>query len=261
MGWFGDGGGFQAAAPSSADQLASANKATADAQKKLSDFQKAQMMIDQGYQNRPGIQTFDPSSMEKQAGVTPASYEGTRDVRTGQLLDQYKLNPFAGEASQKLRTEALGTGPTSWAQELLGKQGFEESNARAAAGLQQQQAQSQAQSELARFGGIGGGARTSLARSGARDLLNARQGVGNQGAIARAGIGANDAQLRQQLLGTTADVERQGDLQNLQSSESDINRKALFDSNRYNQQMAAWGAKQSADATRAAGSGGGGGKK
>lgn len=227
------------------------------AEKKLSDYQnlRSQEMA------RPGRELFTPSSFESQAGVTPPGYEGTRDIATGQLIDQYKINPFAGEASQKLRSQALGTGPTEWAQDLLGKQALEESNARGAAGLQQQQAQSQAQAELARFGGIGGGARTSLARSGARDLLNARQSVGNQGALARAGITANDAQLRQQLLGTTADVERQGDLQNIQTAEGDINRRALFDSNRYNQQMAAWGAKQSADATRAAGSSGGGGKK
>lgn len=224
---------------------AAAKKAAADALAK-------QQAGDAAYAAHPNIQTFDPSSFEQQAGVTPPSFEGLRDVRTGKLLSDYTINPFAGEASQRIRSEALGSGPTSWAQQQLTAQGLEESKARGAAGLQQQQAQGQAQSELARFGGIGSGARTSLARSGARDLLAARQNVGMGGAQARAGIGANDAQLKQQLLGTTADVERQGDLTNLNTNMQDMSAKAQFGANRYNQQMSAWAAKQSADATRAA---------
>ena len=210
-------------------------------------------------QSRPGYEALEQTEAEKRAGVVPPGWEGLRDIKTGQLLDQYRINPFTGAASQRLQAEALGTGPSQWAQLALGRQAQEEAQARQNAGLQQQTAQSQAQSNLARFGGLGGGARTSLARSGARDALMASQGVGAQGQQARSGIQETDAQRRQQLLGQTADVERGADIANLGSSKEDLAARAAFNANRYNQQMASWGAKQSADATRAAG--GGGGKK
>ena len=87
---------------------------------------------------------------------------------------------FSGAASQKLQQEALSTGPSDWAKNALAKQQFEEGQAAGSAGLQQQSAQSGAESNLMRLGGLSGGARTSLARSGAKDLLNAKQGVAGQ---------------------------------------------------------------------------------
>lgn len=237
-------------------KTASAQADAASAAKQLKDYQDARVKE----QMRPGLEVLTQNQFEKQAGVTPPSYEGARDINTGALLDQYKINPFAGEASKKIREESLTTGPSEWAKNALGRQGFEEKTARGNVGLQQQTAQSQGQAALMRQGGLGGGARTSLARSGARDALMANQGVANAGVLARYGINDQDMQRRQALLGTTADVERQGDLQNLTTTQADLQRKAAFDANRYNQQMGAWGAKQSADATRAAGSGGGGKK-
>lgn len=255
--------GFKSATPglSYANLNQQYAKGKAENQKALDEANAQVKTLQDLYKNRPGYVALTQGRQEKEAGVMPPGYEGTRDVRTGQLLDQFKINPFAGEASQRIRGEALGAGPSQAALAQLGQQRFEESQARGAAALQQQQAQSQAQSQLARLGGLGGGARTSLARSGARDQLMAAQGVGAQGVQSRFNINNQDLQRRQQLLGQVADVERQGDLQNLQATTEDINRRAAFDANRYNQQMAAYGAQQSARATEYAGarSGGGGG--
>lgn len=204
-----------------------------------------------------GYEAVAQSAAEKKAGVTPAGFQSLRDVQTGELLKQYKIDPFSGEASGRLREEALGTGVSPWAKMALDRQAFEEAQARGNVGLQQQQAQSQAQSALMRQGGLGGGARTSLARSGARDALMAGQQVAGQGVLSRYGINEQDMKRRQELLGQTADVERQTDIKNLGTTTSDIDRRAMFDANRYNQQMQAWAAKQSADATRAAGNSGG----
>lgn len=209
----------------------------------------------------PGYAAPIQGTQERAAGVLPPGFQGMTDVHTGQLLDQYRVNPFAGAASKKLQQEALGAGPSEWAQNALAKQQSEQALQSGAAGLQQQTAQSNAMSQLARMGGVGGGARTSLARSGARDALMAQQGVNQQGAASRYAINDQDTQRKQQLLGQTADVERAGDVQNLNTTMANLSAKAQFDANRYNQQMSAWAAKQSADATRAAGGGGGGGKK
>jgi hypothetical protein len=131
-------------------------------------------------------------------------------------------------------------------------QRLEQAKATGQAGLQQQTAMSQARAGLARMGGLGGGARTSLARSGARDQFAALQGIGQQGQAARLGR-------RSELLGQTADLERQGDVNTQQQYMKDLEAKARFEANRYNQQMGAWGARETANATR--GAGGGGGKK
>lgn len=207
----------------------------------------------------PGYQSYEQSPYEKAAGVRPPGFRGLTDIGTGELLDRYKVNPFAGEASQKLKSEALGQGPSPWALMALQQQKMEESQARGSAGLQAQTAQAQGQSQLARSGGIGSGARTSLARSGMRDQLLAQQGISQQGAMARYGINTTDQQRRQQLLGQTADVERAGDVNTQQQYLNDLAAKAKFESNRYNQQMTAYGAAQTAEATR--NNSGGGGKK
>jgi hypothetical protein len=219
-----------------------------------------QKMLDANKRHGPGYEALEQNAFEKQAGVTPPGYEGTRNAQTGELLDQYKINPITGEFTSSLANEARSVGPSKWAKAALGQQGYEESQARANAGLQQQQANSSAMANLSRMGGLGGGARTSLARSGARDLLMAKQGVANQGILARYGINNQDLQRKQELTGQLADVERQAQVANVQTLKDELKNRAIFDANRYNEQMRAWGAKQTADATRAAG-GGGGGKK
>lgn len=198
--------------------------------------------------------------IEAAAGATAPKYQSLRDVN-GDLASKYKIDPFSGAASKKLRDEALGTGPSEWAKNATEQQKFEEGNAAGRAGLQQQASESGARSNLMRLGGLGGGARTSLARSGARDLLQAKQGVAGQGIAERYSINDADAQRKQQLLGTSADIERQADLQNLGTLTGDIQGQSAFDMDRYKQILQAYGANQTANATAMAGAKGGGGKK
>jgi len=237
------------------------NKDKADLAEANRKMKEMQSMRAAEIKRGPGYEAVASNKFEREAGVEAPGFEGVRDIKTGQLLDQYKLDPFAGEASQRLRQEALGTGPSEWAKNALGKQQFEEANQMGNVGRQQQMAQSQAQSQLMRQGGLGGGSRTSLARSGMRDQLMAAQGVASAGQLARFGISDTDAKRRQGLLGTNADAERQAQMANIGTQKEALSAKAQFDANRYAKQMEAWAAKQGADATRAAGSGGGGGKK
>jgi len=209
----------------------------------------------------PGMVMPPQSTFEEQAGVQPGGYQGIVDPTTGQLLSQYTLNQFQpGSASSMLRSEAESTGPTDWAQAQTAQEQAQEKTAMGNAGLQSQTANDEAQAQLARNGGISSGARTSLARSSARDALNANQGVANTGMQARLGITANDMGLKQQLLGATAGVEQNQNSTNLSNVLQNMQGQNLFNTNRYNQQMAGWGAQQSANATRAAGASSGGKK-
>jgi hypothetical protein len=240
-----------------AERKAAAERKAREDQMRVEAARKEREKLEETYASNPGLREFEQSAAEKKAGVKPASFEGLRDIRTGELRKEFKADPFTGEASQRLKGEALGTGPSQWAKAALGRQKFEEGQLRDRGQLQAQTAQSQAQSQLARMGGLGGGARTSLARSGARDQLMAAQKAAAQGIQSRFGINEQDAQRRQELLGQTADVERAAQMANIGSMKEELGAKAEFDANRYNQQMSAWASKQSADAQRAAGRGGG----
>ncbi len=211
---------------------------------------------------RPGVRINKQTDFERQAGVMPVNYEGTRDVNSGELLGQYRLDPYQGEAVQALKQQAFAQGDSPWAQLQNQKLALEQSGLMDQAAKQGTQAMSQAQSQLAMSGGLSGGARERMARQGARDLMVARQGISRQGATGRMGIQEGDIDRKQSLLGNFANAEQASQQGNIQTAMGDIQNQALFDSNRYNQQMQAWGAKQAADAQRTAASmQRGGGKK
>lgn len=190
---------------------------------------------------RPGIKEYAQSAQEKKAGVSPVSFEGMRDLKTGELLADYKFDPYAGEAVQALKGEAFGTSKDSPWLKLQREREMQGMDQAAKAGLQ---GMSQAQAQLAMTGGISGGARERMARMGAKDLMLAKQGITREGTQARLG--------RQgELLGSFADLERQAQSANIDTRKQALAAQAEFDANRYNQQMSAYGAKQAADAQRA----------
>lgn len=208
---------------------------------------------------RPGQVMVKQSENEKKAGVLPPGYEGTRDNKTGQLLDQYKTNPYGGESLMALKGQAFAEGLSPWAKTQMDMQKMQEQDASGKAGRQNSAATSGAMSQLARTSGVNSGAAALLARQGARDLNTARQDVSRSGTANRLNIQSQDIDRKKDLMGTFANLETQANQQNVGQAESDINRRAMFDMERYRQQMQAWGAAESASATRAAG--GGGGKK
>jgi len=233
--------GFKAAvAKSKANEAAkkqAANDAKAVKAKSEDDaFNKLQS------EQRAGVRLSRQTGQEKKAGVVAPSFEGMRDVNTGELLKDYTFDPYSGEAVQALKGEAFGTSKESpW----LKLQREREMQGMDSAAKQSLQGMSQAQAGLAMTGGLSSGARERMARGGAKDLMLAKQGITREGTQARLG--------RQgELLGSFADLEKQAQLQNIQTRQADLGATAMFDSNRYNQQMSAWGAKQTADAQRAA---------
>ncbi len=244
----------QAASPDSATTY---NNGVAAQKKKDADAMAAQTA---NYNNQfgqfnqtPGYVPIQQDKYETEAGVEPAGFRGNTDIN-GNLLSQYTADPAnAGAMSKELSAEALGAGPSKWATSALGQQGFEETQARGAAGSQAQTANSNAEAQLMRLGGLGGGARTSLARSGARDALMAGQNIGAQGVLARYGINQTDAQRKQGLLDTGAKAEQGAQTANIGMLAGNNAQRQAFDQNRYNQQMSAWAAMKSADAIRAAG--------
>lgn len=204
------------------------------------------------------IQEKKLSAAEMEAGITPPGFETVRDQQTGKILDQYKLDPYAGEAAQALKQQAFATpGESPWARIQQQQQQLGEQTAKDQAAKQSMQAQSMAQAGLARMGGVSSGAKTSLARQSMRDLLGARQDISRQGMGERLGITAGDIGRQNQMLGNFAGAEGQAQSGNIQAALGDVTKKQAFDVNRYNQLMGAFGAGKTADAQAAAARGGG----
>ena len=210
-------------------------------------------------QRGPGYRAVERSAQERAAGVSVPGYEGVRDVMTGDLLDQYRSDPYQGEALQKLKEQAFAEGDSPWAKMQLEKQGLEEGDLRDQASKSQAQAMAQAQSQMMRQGGLSGGARERMASQGAKDMMLARQGAARQGMMDRLNIQDQDMGRKTDLLKSFGDAESASNQQNIARTMGDVEKSTMFDLERYKQQMAAYGAKESAEAQRAAA--GGGGKK
>lgn len=211
------------------------------------DFKRAQ---DEQYLTKPGVQLYQQTEAEKRAGVLPPSYEGMRDIRTGELLSPFKTDVYKGEALQALKQQAFAQGESPWAAMQLQGQKMEEAAARDKAVKNQMQASSMAQSQLARSGGLSGGARALLARQSLRDLLSSNQDIARAGGGQRLDIQKQDLARKEGLLGKFGDLETGAQASDIGRLTGDVSQRAAFDTNRYNQQMGAWGASQSAQAQR-----------
>lgn len=201
-------------------------------------------------------------------------------------LDNIQLNKQGLEA---VRSKALSQGPSTWAQMAEGKQRQEELQQRGQTATQAGSNQAQARSNLAMRGGLSGGARERLASSGAKDLMNAQQGIGAQGQQARANIGLQDEQQKQSMLmqlpgmevqalqpelqktsawqqmaqgeqgleanrrSQEANFSQQANLQNMQNTMGAINAKNQDAMNQYNEGMKSWAAENQARATERSG--------
>jgi hypothetical protein len=202
-----------------------------------------------------------PSTQELEAGVLPPEFESLRDA-SGGLKSQYKFDPYAGEATQALKAQAFSEGQSPWARLQTQQQQMEQQNALQDAQKQAMQSQGMAQGSLARSGGLRGGAATLLARQGGRNLMNLSQDISRTGMGQRLGIGQQDLERKQGLLGSFSNLEQSAQDKNLGALTGDIANKGAFAQNRYNTLMQGWAAGKTADATRAAGAaankGGGG---
>lgn len=101
---------------------------------------------------------------------------------------------------EALRERGLSTGDSSWAKLMLEKQAMEEQDQLGKAVRENASSRAGAIGSLARSGGASSGARERLAAGGARDLDMARQDVGRSGMMARLGIRSDDENKRLDVL-------------------------------------------------------------
>lgn len=194
---------------------------------------------------------------EKQAGVDPLQYASMLDSG-GQLKTPFQYNPSNSSAFTQLKGIAQDTSNLSpWAalqQQQLGQQ---TQGARDASNTSALGATTQAMQQLQTTGGgVGGGAALHLAEAGGRNATMANQNILNQQLQGNLSIAQGDAQNKQSLLGQVANTETGAQAANTQTGVNDLSNQNNFNANRYTQQLAAWGANQTANAQAAAAKGG-----
>lgn len=188
------------------------------------------------------------SRIEQESGILAPQYQSPVDPVTGKLKEQFTFDPMKSEAFAKIREQAFGAGPSTWAQVALDKQGIEELGARERAQKEMMQAQAQQQADLMRLGGISGGARERMASRGARDLMMRQQELGREGQLARLGITERDEGARREDLKGVAELEKAAQAQGIEALQKDLENRAKFDAEKYAQQMQTWGAGKTAEA-------------
>jgi hypothetical protein len=192
------------------------------------------------------------SDIEARSGIRAPKFESMRDAATGQLKDIYKYDPTKSEAFSQIRGQALSSGPSAWAQMQTQKLGLEQQAAMDMANKQGLQAMNQGNAMLARTGGLSSGAAGLAARANMKNQMLANQDINRQGIMNRLGISQSDEDRRQQMLGQVADAETSAQKTNLGALTGDIGQQRQFDLGRYSDQMAAWGAQNTAAAQNAA---------
>lgn len=213
------------------------------------------------------------AGMNADGSAKRPEYESLVDQATGLLKDQYQLkaptiDPNSLQGYQAVKNEALRTGPSAWMNLAMQKQADEEASANDKAVQNARQGEVNARSTLAMRGGLSSGARERLAQNAGNQAMYAKQDVGNQGRIARSALGLQDEQNRMGFLKDFSKAE--GDLSTFNATNTaktqefnilkGIEDKRAKDSHNlevYKEQMEKWAANKQADATQAAGGGGG----
>lgn len=224
-------------------------------------------------------QTSQATGRNRDGSYVRPEFETLIDQNTGRLFDEYSLakqfNPVQADRAgyDQYKTEALRTGPSAYAQMMMGKQELEQQGLTNNLAAQQNAGMRGAMDQLAATGGVDSGARERMARSGIRDAMMGRQDIRKQGMIDRFNISAQDEQQRQgQLQNLTgmelnrANYDASERDKGLGANQYDIQNSLLaMDRERgdsmdaWKTNMQTWGANKTADAQKAA-SGSGGGK-
>ena len=188
------------------------------------------------------------SSSLPTGGTAGPERESLRD-ETGALKKEFTYDPTKSAAFGKLQEQAMAApGESPWAKMQLQKQGLEQAGAAESAAKASASGLAQAQGNLMRQGGLGGGARTRMAMQGARDLSGAQQGVNMAGMKDRLGIQGQDIDRQQSALGNISATELEGQGKNLGTLMGDVTNKGLFDMEKYKKQMEVLAAGRTADA-------------
>lgn len=202
------------------------------------------------------FQQATPAPYETQAGVATPQYLSMLD-ENGNLKSPFQFDPSKSSAFMQEKGIAQDTSQLSpWAQLQQQQLHMQTQGARDAANTSALGSTHQAMDQMMTTGGgLSSGALQNLTAQGARNATMANQNILNQETGGNLSIAQQDALNKQQILGQVANTETGALAANTQTGVGDLSNQNIFNTNRYNQQMSAWGAGQTADAQSRASNG------
>lgn len=198
------------------------------------------------------------------------AYIGMTDQQ-GNLLSQYsmagKIGPdvqLNNQALNAMRTRALSTGPSAWAQMATQNQQLEQQNAMNAANRNALAQQNRQYGMMAARGGLSPAARERMAMQSVRGAFGATQNIANQGMQQRFNIGMEDEKqklgLLQQLPGMDMNAATFDQSQrayrntamnaDIANAMKDVQGFNAYNADAYTEAMKAWAADKTANAMR-----------
>ncbi len=187
-----------------------------------------------------------------ESGIQSPSYVSLTNA-DGSLKSQYSYDPMQSSAFAKEAAIANDPGLSQWAtlQQQSNNSATQKQQDLSASRSLGSTNQAMQQME-ATGGGSNSGASAFLASQGARNQMMAGQNISSQGAANNLNIAQSDAQNKQQMLGQVASAQTAALAANANTQLTANQSQNAFNANQYNQQMAAWGAQQTANAQTSA---------
>jgi len=205
--------------------------------------------IDEGGSYFP---TYSQTGYEKEAGISAPQYLSSLDS-SGALKTPFAIDPTQSEAFRAMQQTAQSTDLSPWAKMQEQSLGTQTAQQRDQTNAQGQGSTNAAMEQLMTSGnGLDSGSRALVTGMGARSNIMANQNIGAQQTANDLQIQQQDAQTKASMLGQVANAETGAQAANAQTANQDLQNANVFSSNRYNQQMQAWGANKTADAQVAA---------
>jgi hypothetical protein len=201
-------------------------------------------------QDRQMIQSMGYNSLGggvNKYGFSKPIYTMMRDA-SGNLDERFRED--LSKESQYLSDKFMGSGPTSWAK--MQQQALDQKYGRARSDydIQSDMASQQAMEQMAMRGGARGGARERMAASGQLQRLRGLQDLASQQRGAELQLNISDEEMRNQTLANLGQ-QRQGVMQrNISNLAQDVQNQNQYMSQKYKDEMAAYGAQQQAKAQR-----------
>lgn len=151
-----------------------------------------------------------------------------------------------------LQQKGMAEGDTRGAELARQMQGMQDVQQRDVMNAQAQSALTGGMQNLAMRGGAGIGSRERLNRDVGRQLMAGSQGIGRDSRMANLAISQQDEQMKNELLGQVGGVSQKIDEGNISRLQQDIRDQNIAAGNIYSEDMQAYGAQKSAEASSAA---------
>jgi hypothetical protein len=179
----------------------------------------------------------------------------TKRGADGELADKFKTE--LGESAQFMKEQGMREGDSVYAENARAKQDMIRQGQMDDASRSSIAALTNANQQAMMRGGQGGGASERASMFANRNLMDQQQNVQNSYGQNNLNISMDDAKSKQAMLGRVGQAEQIVNESNVNALRGDYDTQNKVMSDFYKSDTEAWGAKQTADAQRKAGRGGG----